>query len=65
MTTKPHERERRDESLRRFRKLTPLEFAQLQSVSRMTIYRLLQEGAIPGATKVRGQWRIPADALED
>lgn len=37
------------------------EWANYNSVSPMTVYRALKAGQIPGAIKVRAQWRIPAD----
>lgn len=45
------------------RKVSPKEFAAIQSVSTMTIYRMLHDGQLEGAVKVRNQWRIPVDAL--
>ncbi len=44
------------------KKVSPAVFAAENSVSRMTIYRALQANQIPGAVKLRGQWRIPRDA---
>ena len=43
-------------------RVSPKEFATMWGVDRVTIYRALKAGQIPGATKVRSQWRIPADA---
>lgn len=45
-------------------KLSVSKFAEAYGVSTMTIYRLLWDEKIPGAVRVRNQWRIPANALE-
>jgi len=44
------------------KKVSPKVFAEENSVSTMTIYRALKANQIPGAVKLRGQWRIPRDA---
>lgn len=41
--------------------VSPIDYAQLNCVSRMTVYRMLKEDQIPGVIKFRGQWRIPVD----
>lgn len=46
-------------------KLSVSKFAERYGVSTMTIYRLLWDEKIPGAVRVRNQWRIPANALEN
>lgn len=45
-------------------KVSPQAFAEHYGVSRMTVYRLLKDNQIAGAIKVRGQWRLPLDALD-
>jgi excisionase family DNA binding protein len=45
------------------RMLTPAEVAVRLSVSRPTVYRLLEAGEIPGV-RVGGQYRTDQDALE-
>jgi excisionase family DNA binding protein len=44
--------------------LTPPEVAARLSVSRSTLYRLLEAGLLPGAVRVGGQWRVDTDELE-
>lgn len=43
---------------RLFRLLKPREVAEAMNVSVDTVYRMAQDGAIPGAGHVRGQLRI-------
>lgn len=45
-------------------KISVQEFAQAYGVSTQTVYRMLKSKQIPGAVRVRNQWRIPANALE-
>ena len=42
--------------------ITLKKWAADNSVSYMTAWRAVHDGQIPGAAKVRGQWRVPADA---
>jgi excisionase family DNA binding protein len=46
------------ESSARLKLLKPRDVADMMSVSVDTVYRMAQEGAIPGAGHVRGQLRI-------
>ena len=43
--------------------LTVMEVASLMRVSKMTVYRLLHSGELPGL-RVGRSFRVPADALE-
>lgn len=45
-------------------KVSPQAFAEHYGISRMTVYRMIQDNQIAGAVKVRGQWRLPLDALD-
>ncbi|WP_029289815.1 helix-turn-helix domain-containing protein [Cellulomonas sp. HZM] len=47
----------------RQRYLTVLEVAEIMRVSKMTVYRLLHSGEMPGV-RVGRSFRVPADALE-
>jgi excisionase family DNA binding protein len=47
----------------RLRYLTVAEVAETMRVSRMTVYRLAQSGALP-AVRVGRSYRVPEDALE-
>ena len=40
---------------------TPDELAGYVKLSRSSVFRLLQEGKIPGAQKIGGSWRIRSD----
>lgn len=52
-----------DESETSQRFLTVMEVANLMRVSKMTVYRLLHSGELPGL-RVGRSFRVPADALE-
>lgn len=44
-------------------RMVPLKvWAADRSISLMTAYRAAWSGQIPGAVKIRSQWRVPADA---
>lgn len=45
------------------RYLTPYEVAHLWQVSQRTVMRLLWSGELDGI-KVKGQWRVPAEAVD-
>lgn len=47
----------------RVRFLTVAEVAEVMRVSRMTVYRLLHSGELPGV-RVGRSFRVPQDALE-
>ena len=47
----------------RTRYLTVLEVADVMRVSKMTVYRLLHSGELPGV-RVGRSFRVPQDALE-
>lgn len=47
----------------RQRYLTVVEVAEIMRVSKMTVYRLLHSGEMPGV-RVGRSFRVPADALE-
>lgn len=47
----------------RTRYLTVLEVAQTMRVSKMTVYRLLHSGELPGV-RVGRSFRVPQDALD-
>jgi excisionase family DNA binding protein len=47
----------------RVRYLTVLEVADVMRVSKMTVYRLLHAGELPGV-RVGRSFRVPADALD-
>lgn len=44
--------------------LTVREAADFLHISEVTVYRLLSRGALPGAFRVRGSWRIRCEDLE-
>ncbi len=44
--------------------LTVGEAARLLRVSERTLYQLVRSGAVPGAGKVGGQWRLARRVLE-
>lgn len=44
-------------------RLSVADYARINDVSPMTVYRALKAGEIEGAVKVRHQWRIPASVL--
>ncbi|MCL2453948.1 MAG: helix-turn-helix domain-containing protein [Micrococcales bacterium] len=52
-----------DETSEQARFLTVNEVAGVMRVSKMTVYRLLHSGALPGL-RVGRSFRVPADALE-
>ena len=52
-----------DATARPARFLTVMEVANLMRVSKMTVYRLLHSGELPGL-RVGRSFRVPADALE-
>ncbi len=52
-----------DETETSQRFLTVMEVANLMRVSKMTVYRLLHSGELPGL-RVGRSFRVPADALE-
>jgi hypothetical protein len=39
--------------------LTAIEWCEREDVSRRTLTRLLSDGALPGAVKIEGNWKIP------
>ncbi len=41
----------------------PDEVAQLLSLSRRTVYRMIKDGRLPGIRFGSGSWRIPQEAL--
>lgn len=43
--------------------LTPYQVAKLLQMSRAKVYRLLEEGGLPGARKIGSEWRIYAPSL--
>ena len=47
----------------RVRYLTVLEVAEVMRVSKMTVYRLLHSGELPGV-RVGRSFRVPQDALD-
>ena len=47
----------------RTRYLTVLEVAEIMRVSKMTVYRLLHSGELPGV-RVGRSFRVPQDALD-
>ena len=47
----------------RVRYLTVVEVAEVMRVSKMTVYRLLHSGEMPGV-RVGRSFRVPADALD-
>lgn len=52
-----------DETQAPTRFLTVMEVANLMRVSKMTVYRLLHSGELPGL-RVGRSFRVPADALD-
>ena len=56
------ERDERDQPSRT-RFLTVLEVAEVMRVSKMTVYRLLHSGELPGV-RVGRSFRVPQDALD-
>jgi excisionase family DNA binding protein len=59
----PIEESTMSEQPERVRFLTVSEVAQGMRVSKMTVYRLLHSGELPGV-RVGRSFRVPADALE-
>ena len=57
------QRDQRDQP-GRTRYLTVLEVADIMRVSKMTVYRLLHSGELPGV-RVGRSFRVPQDALDD
>ncbi len=41
----------------------PDEVAQLLALSRRTVYRMINDGRLPGVRLGSGPWRIPREAL--
>lgn len=52
-----------DDDLPRY--LTAKQFAEQMQLSRENLYLKLQNGDVPGAKKVGGEWRIPRWALKE
>jgi excisionase family DNA binding protein len=45
--------------------LSAKDFANRLDLHRETLYLLLQDGEVPGARKIGGEWRIPEWALKE
>lgn len=44
------------------KKVSPKTYAQANSISVMSVYRMLKRGEIQGAVKLGSQWRIPVES---